>query len=93
MRINFTILKTRYSIDADTNQYTLIRHSINQDPNSKNFNEPTENQLGYYSNVSNAVNKAVKYELGNQPDEISLREFIERYENCVELINSQLQEK
>jgi len=93
MRINFTILKTRYSVDADTNQYTLVRHSVNKDPKSSNIGKATETQIGYYSQVSNAVNKAVKYELGNQPDEISLKEFIDRYEKCVELINHQLQNK
>lgn len=93
MRINFTISKTRYSLDADAHQYTLIRHSTNQDEKSSNFGSPTENQIGYYSNVVNALNKAVKYEMGISPDEISLKDFIERYESSMKLISHQLQNK
>ena len=93
MRINFTISNTKYSLDADSNQYTLIRHSSIQDEKSNNFGSPTETQIGYYSNVVNALNKAVKYEMGISPDEITLSEFIERYEASMELINNQLQDK
>lgn len=90
MRINFTISDTKYSLDADGSQYTLIRHSSNQDRNSANFGKPTETQIGYYSQVNHALNRAVKDELGSQPDEVSLKEFLERYESAMEAISIQL---
>lgn len=90
MRINFTISNTKYSLDADGSQYTLIRHSSNQDKKSKNFGKPTETQIGYFSQVKLALNRAVKDELGNSPDEIDLKEFLERYESAMEAISIQL---
>lgn len=93
MRINFTISGTKYSLDADGSQYTLIRHSSNQDKNSKNFGNPTETQIGYYSQIKHALNRAVKDNLGSQPDEVSLKEFLDRYESYMEAINMQLGDK
>jgi hypothetical protein len=93
MRINFKISETKYSLDTDANQYTLVRHSTVQDEKSKRFGQTTETQIGYYSNIVNALNRAVKYEMGISPDEITLKEFIDRYEASMELINKQLQGK
>lgn len=90
MRINFKIQDTGYSLDADGSQYTLIRHGFNQDKKSANFGNPTETQIGYYSQVTHALNRAVKDELGSQPDEIDLKEFLSRYESAMEAINIQL---
>ena len=93
MRINFVISETKYSLDADGSQYTLIRHGFNQNKKSVHFGNPTETQIGYYSQIKNALNRAVKDELGSQPDEISLREFLNRYESSTESISTQLGSK
>jgi len=93
MRINFTISDTKYSLDADGSQYTLIRHSSNQDKKSANFGKPTETQIGYYSQVNHAINRAVKDQLGSQPDEVSLKEFLDRYESATGAISIQLSDK
>ena len=90
MRISFTINKTNYTIDADGSQYTLIRHGVNQDKKSTNFGNPTETQIGYYSQIVNGLNRAVKDELGSQPDEIDLKEFLIRYESAMESIRNQI---
>jgi hypothetical protein len=89
MRINFTISGTKYSLDADGSQYTLIRHGVNS-KEGDNLGKPTETQIGYYSQVNHALNRAVKDELGSQPDEIDLKEFLSRYESAMESISNQI---
>ena len=89
MRITFKINETKYSLDADGSQYTLIRHGVNS-KDGDNLGKPTENQIGYYSQVNHALNRAVKDELGSQPDEIDLKEFLVRYELAMESVNDQI---
>jgi len=86
MRINFTISETKYSIDADGSQYALLRHGTSK------LEKATETALGYFSQIKNALNTAVKSELGNQPDEITIKEFLERYESAIASIHEQIGE-
>lgn len=90
MKITFTISGTNYSIDADGNQYVLIRHGVTQKGDKKG--SPTETALGYFSQIKNALNTAVKSEFGSQPDEITLKEFLERYESAMASIHEQIGE-
>jgi hypothetical protein len=92
MTITFNIQDTKYSIEADGNQYILNRHGINN-AKGENFGKETLNFIGYYSQVKNAVQRSVKDAIGNSPDEITLSEFISRYEACVESINEQIGDK
>jgi len=92
MRITFTINETKYSLDADGSQYSLIRHGINT-KDGENFGKPTETQLGYYSMIKNGLNRAVQAELGSSPDEIDLKEFLIRYESAMESISNQIGDK
>ena len=92
MRITFTINGTKYSLDADGSQYSLIRHGINT-KDGDNLGKPTETQLGYYSQIKNGLNRAVQTELGSQPDEIDLKEFLFRYESAMESIINQIGDK
>jgi len=90
MTIKFTVSGTNYSLELDGSQYTLNRHSINQDKESKNFGNETVTALGYYSQIKNALNKAVKTELGSSTDEIDLKEFLIRYEGSMDAVSKQL---
>jgi hypothetical protein len=89
MRINFTINGTKYSLDADGSQYSLIRHGINT-KDGENLGKPTETQLGYYSMIKNGLNRAVQTELGSSIEEIDLKEFLLRYEACMSEISNQI---
>lgn len=93
MNITFNISGTKYSIDLDGTTYTLSRIGINQAKDSKNFGEETTIQLGYFSQLKSALNKAVKDELGMQPDEVTLKEFLTRYEASNEAIMAQIGDK
>lgn len=92
MTIKFKIQETEYSIESDGISYTLSRHGINQSE-GENKGKPTVNSIGYFSQVKSAVNRAIKDALGNSPDEISLSEFISRYEQATESINNQIGNK
>lgn len=92
MRTNFKINETNYSVDLDGTQYTLVRHGINQ-AKGENLGKPTEIAIGFYSQIKSALNRAVKDELGNQPDEITLKEFLDRYEGAMESIIQQIGDK
>lgn len=92
MIIRFDIQSTKYSIQADGTAYVLVRHGINQ-KEGENFGKGTEHTLGYYSQVKNAVSRAVQDQLGNSPDEISLSEFILRYEKASDSITQQIGKK
>lgn len=92
MKITFKIGETDYRIDADGNQYVLNKLGINQNKGA-NYGKVTEIGIGYFSQVKNAVNRAIKYELGQSPDEISLSEFISRYEQATESVNQQIGDK
>lgn len=93
MNITFSISGTKYNIDLDGTTYTLSRIGINQAKDSKNFGDETTIQLGYFSQLKSALNKAVKDELGMQPDEVTLKEFLTRYEASNEAIMAQIGDK
>lgn len=92
MTINFNISGVKYSIESDGTQYVLNRHGVNQSK-GENKGKETVSSIGYYSQVKNAVQRAIKYELGQSPDEISLSEFISRYEQATESVNQQIGNK
>jgi hypothetical protein len=92
MRITFTINETKYSLDLDGNQYSLVRHGINT-KDGENLGKPTETQLGYYSQIKNGLNRAVQTELGSSIEEIDLKEFLLRYESAMESISNQIGDK
>lgn len=92
MTIKFKIQETEYQIEADGSSYTLSRIGINQSEGA-NKGKETLNQVGYYSQVKSAVNRAVKDCLGNRPDEVTLKEFIERYEKANQSVLDQIGDK
>lgn len=48
-------INDRFKIDSDENQFILKEISTVQDVTSKNFGEPTQSILGYFSSVEQAL--------------------------------------
>lgn len=90
MKITFTVGAVNYTADLDGSSYTLIRHGINQDKESKNFGEPTEISIGYFTVLGNAVNKALQDSFGSQEESVTLKGFCERVENARAEISKQI---
>jgi hypothetical protein len=94
MKINFSINDQAYQIDMENgSSYVLSAKGVNQDKDSKNFGEDTSKVVGHFTRIVPAVNKAIRETLADSTDEITLKEFIERYEQANQSVLDQIGDK
>lgn len=80
----------KYSIKVESTQYVLVKHGVNNSKKSENFGQETEKELGYFSKMSNAVNKLIQDTFGDSEEILSLKEYTERVEAAYAQIKEQV---
>jgi len=80
MRIELTLNGNPYAIDVDEKVFTPTKLGLTKE------GKPKEEQLGFYTNLSNAAKRLCREEIASSTDTVSLNEFASR----VATINKQL---
>lgn len=84
MKIEINLNSIQYHIEVEPSCFTPYRHGTTEKGATK------ETALGYCSTLSRAVHLIIKEELSSSPETVTLLEYVERYENCLEECRSQL---
>lgn len=74
MRVSVTMDEAQYFIDIDSSNHTLYRQGYNEKTQQNN-----EVFLGHFTKMDNAVDKIVKDLAANNPNTVTLYEFLEEY--------------
>lgn len=77
-----------FLIEVDGNQFTAVRLNTNQSK-GKNFGQQTKIFLGHYTKLAHAIRKIIQEEMASSEEQISLIEFIKRYEDATKEILDQ----
>jgi hypothetical protein len=89
MTIKLTLNGTDCAIQVNTDCCIPVVYGTNQDKSSKNFGQPTEKQLGFFTSISKAALRLVREQIATSDEEVDLREFATRTEQ----LNAELTEQ
>lgn len=93
MKIQINYNKINYTILTEPSSYTLIKHKIIKEgrlTKKKNIGNIKEEALGYYMKLSNALNAIIKEEFSYMEEDVSITEYIERYEKALQELRKQV---
>lgn len=80
MRVSVTYGGRDFVVDHDGLQNTLYEKGVTEKGESK------ETVIGYYKEFGNAIHKIIKICVGERTEEMSLREFVDKYAKAVKEI-------
>jgi len=89
MKITFKLNQTEYFIEVESNCYIPTKIGYVQDKESKNFGQPKETQLGYFTKLPLACSRCIREEISASDDTLTLEEFA----SCIEALNKSLLEQ
>ena len=75
-----------YSIEIGDDSIDLIKESIIQDKDSKNFGKLTERTLGYFNTVDKVIKKVIALKLASSDDVVTLEEFYVKYKELADSV-------
>jgi hypothetical protein len=90
MTITLNYGGTEYLIKSDGANYTLIKIGINGAKGSANFGNPTEIEMGYFTNVAQCVKKIMRTLAGNSEETLTLQQYVQRMEEASGFLAKQL---
>lgn len=82
MRITFMYAGHQYAIKFDGLQFIAYKNEVSDNGRERN------GVLGYFKQFGAAIEKIIKLDLGSKEDEVTIREFVERYEAAVREVRS-----
>lgn len=81
MRIPITLKGKQYAVKFDGYQFNAIQVNV-----SKESGQPYDYILGHFKQFGNAIERIIKTSLAESDETVTIREFVERYEQCLKEI-------